>query len=244
MRLCINRIFLFFLTFSLIFCGCQRANAANDLAESSPVEAFTFLGDSITAHMQSRANVSPAQIWATKERYLNLDSRITYAKIVAPDTGKEERIAEAARLFTEGKEHFFFIGRGGDADIAAEASLKLKEISYIHSEAYAAGELKHGTLSLIEEGTPTAVIATDRALLPKTHATVREILARGGRVLTVTGSDCQIDEGYSLHLPPLSSIASPIASSTVLQLFAYHAAYLRGCAIDKPRNLAKSVTVE
>ncbi len=91
-----NRIFLFFLTFSLLFCGCQRANAADDAPKSDPIASLTFLGDSITAHMASRADVEPAQVWATKERYLNLDSRITNAKIVAPDTGKEERIADAA----------------------------------------------------------------------------------------------------------------------------------------------------
>ena len=91
-----NRIFLLFLIFSLLFCGCQQANAANEAPEAAPLASFCFLGDSITAHMASRADVAPAQIWATKERYLNLDSRITYARIVAPDTGKEERIAEVA----------------------------------------------------------------------------------------------------------------------------------------------------
>lgn len=94
-----NRIFLFFLIFTMIFCGCQQANAAKEAPENDPVASITFLGDSITAHMQSRADVSPMQIWATKERYLNLDSRITHAKILAPDTGKEERIAQlAARM--------------------------------------------------------------------------------------------------------------------------------------------------
>ncbi len=91
-----NRIFLLFLTFSLLFCGCQQAQAAQDTQEEVPLADFTFLGDSITAHMASRADVASTQIWATKERYLNLDSRITYAKIIAPDTGKEERIAEVA----------------------------------------------------------------------------------------------------------------------------------------------------
>ncbi len=94
-----NRIFLFLLTLVLLLCGCQRADAAKDTPKKASLADFTFLGDSITAHMISRADVEPAQVWATKERYLNLDSRITYAKIVAPDTGKEERIAEvAARL--------------------------------------------------------------------------------------------------------------------------------------------------
>jgi len=93
-----NRIFLLFLTLAVVFCGCQRADAAKD-APKDPIASLTFLGDSITAHMISRADVNPAQVWATKERYLNLDSRITYAKILAPDTGKEERIAAvAARL--------------------------------------------------------------------------------------------------------------------------------------------------
>ena len=96
MRFCVNRIFLFFLTFSLLFCGCQQADAANDPTPRDPIASLTFLGDSITAHMASRAGVEATQIWATKERYLNLDSRITHAKILAPDTGKEERIADVA----------------------------------------------------------------------------------------------------------------------------------------------------
>ncbi|MBO7341592.1 MAG: hypothetical protein J6U87_02810 [Clostridia bacterium] len=91
-----NRIFLLFVAVSLLFCACQRANAAKEPSPSEPIARLTFLGDSITAHMQSRADLSPTQIWATKERYLNLDSRITYAKIIAPDTGKEERIADVA----------------------------------------------------------------------------------------------------------------------------------------------------
>ena len=91
-----NRIFLFFLLFSLLFCSCQRTGAVEEASGSDPVASLTFLGDSITAHMQSRAAVKPEQIWATKERYLNLDSRITHAKILAPDTGKEERIADVA----------------------------------------------------------------------------------------------------------------------------------------------------
>ena len=99
MRLCINRIFLLFLTFSLLFCGCQQAKAADETFKEDPIASLTFLGDSITAHMASRAEVKPSQLWVSKERYLNLDSHITHANIVAPDTGKEERIAEvAARL--------------------------------------------------------------------------------------------------------------------------------------------------
>lgn len=99
MRFCINRIFLFLLTLSLLFCGCAQAQAAKEVPQDNPLKNFVFLGDSITAHMASRADVDPAQIWATKDRYLNLDSRITYARIVAPDTGKEELIADvAARL--------------------------------------------------------------------------------------------------------------------------------------------------
>ena len=94
-----NRIFLFFLALCLLLCGCARAEAAEEHPKKEPLADFTFLGDSITAHMQSRAALAPSQIWATKERYLNLDSRICYARIVAPDTGEEELIADvAARL--------------------------------------------------------------------------------------------------------------------------------------------------
>lgn len=141
----------------------------------------------------------------------------------------------------------FFIGRGIDSHIVTEASLKLKEISYIHSEAYAAGELKHGTISLITEDTPVAALATVPELYEKTRSNVCEVATRGGRVFMICGPDYpEADSSimYEYRLPEIDRLFMGIAAATAYQLFAYHVAVLRGCDIDKPRNLAKSVTVE
>ena len=145
-------------------------------------------------------------------------------------------------------EHLFFIGRGADADAAAEASLKLKEISYLHSEAYAAGELKHGTISLVEKDTPIVALSSDLTLREKMISNVKEVLARGAKVLAFSIGDREgaLSEvsGSAVSLPETDAISAPIAMATALQLFAYHVAVFRGCEVDQPRNLAKSVTVE
>lgn len=141
----------------------------------------------------------------------------------------------------------FFIGRGLDYDIANEASLKLKEISYIHSEAYAAGELKHGTISLVEKGVLVFGIATQSALMDKTLSNVREVIARDAKVILVTNSKKKLTNKYcdnQIKLAEFNEIFTPLIANVFLQLFAYYVAVERKCDIDKPRNLAKSVTVE
>ncbi len=141
----------------------------------------------------------------------------------------------------------FFLGRGLDYAAAMEASLKLKEVSYIHSEAYAAGELKHGTISLIEEGTLVVALATQPALHEKTISNIREVVSRGAEVVLVTSADFDGDTSYCSHvvrLPALPHAFSPSLSIIPLQLLAYYIAVERSCDVDKPRNLAKSVTVE
>ena len=144
--------------------------------------------------------------------------------------------------------HLFFIGRQADSYAATEASLKMKEISYIHSEAYAAGELKHGTISLIEQGTPVVALMTDAALAAKTANGCKEVMARGARVIAFcTEQTYPIVSEITPHafcLPICDPVAAPIAIATALQLFAYRTALLRSCDVDRPRNLAKSVTVE
>lgn len=140
----------------------------------------------------------------------------------------------------------FFIGRGMDYAISLEGSLKLKEISYVHSEAYAAGELKHGTISLIVEGMPVIAVATQKNLFEKTVSNLKEVKARGARVLLVCRkgeSDTDAADDV-IYLPDMPDIFMPSLSIIPLQLFAYYMAVLRGCDVDKPRNLAKSVTVE
>lgn len=154
--------------------------------------------------------------------------------------------AQKLAVHYKGVEHVFFMGRGQDYCLAMEASLKLKEISYIHSEAYAAGELKHGTISLITDQTPVIAIMTDQARLPKTVSNLKEVKARGAYVTSVTYenvdtsdyTDCQI------KIAPTSEITAPLSAIVALQLLAYYVALENGCDIDQPRNLAKSVTVE
>ena len=141
----------------------------------------------------------------------------------------------------------FFIGRGLDYSLSMEGSLKLKEISYIHSEAYAAGELKHGTISLIEKGTPIIALATDEDLYEKTISNIKEVKARGAYVLLIVREDLKVSQdGYDdiLRIPKTNKLIQGILSVIPLQLLAYEIAKLRGCEIDQPRNLAKSVTVE
>ena len=139
----------------------------------------------------------------------------------------------------------FFIGRGLDYALAMEAALKLKEISYIHSEAYASGELKHGTIALIEQGTLVVAIATQGNILDKTLSNIEEVRARGAKVLVLTTERKHImPKAEVWTIPDTSDIFSSILSIIPMQLFAYFMALLKGCDIDKPRNLAKSVTVE
>lgn len=143
--------------------------------------------------------------------------------------------------------NLFFMGRQMDYALALEGSLKLKEISYIHSEAYAAGELKHGTISLIEQGTPVVAIATQRHIYEKTLSNVKEARTRGARVLFVCKESAEVPAEVAddvLRLPECDDILMPLLAILPLQLFAYYMSVLRGCDVDKPRNLAKSVTVE
>ena len=143
----------------------------------------------------------------------------------------------------------FFIGRGIDSSICMEGSLKLKEISYMHSESYSAGELKHGTISLIENGTPVIAIATNEELFEKTVSNVKETKARGAFSIFITTSahqDYNFDEFADkvVIVPNTTEFTQAILVVIALQLIAYETAKLRKCDIDKPRNLAKSVTVE
>ena len=146
-----------------------------------------------------------------------------------------------------GAKSIFFIGRGIDYAISLEGSLKLKEISYIHSEAYAAGELKHGTISLIEEGTLVACVATQEHLYKKTISNMVEVKARGAFVMAVTNEgnyDMEKEADYVIYIPKTNPYFSNTLAIIPLQLFGYYVAVGKGCDVDKPRNLAKSVTVE
>lgn len=159
---------------------------------------------------------------------------------------RKEEIKEIAKSVYE-KEDIFYIGRGIDYALSLEAALKLKEISYIHCEAYAAGELKHGTISLIEEGTPVIAIATEENLFEKTESNIKEVKSRGAYTVLICSEDMKEPEKCAdvvFKLPKSCGIDKVFLSIAVVQLIAYYVSYFRGCDIDKPRNLAKSVTVE
>ncbi len=193
-----------------------------------------------------RMALAMGRLTGTEARGLTRTLYEEMPRIVRETIAGEEKIAEAAAEFAR-YEDLFFIGRGMDYALAMEGSLKLKEISYIHSEAYAAGELKHGTISLITEEMPVIALATIPSLYEKMISNIREVKARGAEVLLITreGAEDAADEAKQvICLPECPELFSAIPLATVLQLFAYHVALGRGCDIDKPRNLAKSVTVE
>ncbi|MDR7451983.1 MAG: glutamine--fructose-6-phosphate transaminase (isomerizing) [Armatimonadota bacterium] len=165
----------------------------------------------------------------------------------AQEVLKREAQVQALAERLASAEHVFFIGRGLDYAAAMEGSLKLKEISYIHSEALAAGELKHGTLALVTEGTPVFALVTQRHVHEKTLSNIQEVKARGGHVIALAYDDDREITRFAdeaLRIPPTDDLLAPVLAIIPLQLFAYHVARLRGNDIDQPRNLAKSVTVE
>ena len=158
----------------------------------------------------------------------------------------KENIQKFANRYLAAKD-VFFIGRGIDHAISMEGSLKLKEISYIHSEAYAAGELKHGTISLVEEGTLVAAVLTQKELYKKMISNMEEVRTRGAFVMAVTGegnTEVERAADYVIYIPETNPYFANSLAIIPLQLFAYYIAVGRGCDVDKPRNLAKSVTVE
>jgi glucosamine--fructose-6-phosphate aminotransferase (isomerizing) len=167
---------------------------------------------------------------------------VAVQKVLALEPG----IAAWARLFAD-KHHALFLGRGPHYPIALEGALKLKEISYIHAEAYPAGELKHGPLALVDKEMPVISVAPNDALLEKLKSNLKEVAARGGELYVFADADSAVQEEDGLHilrLPEHYGALSPVLHVVPLQLLAYHAALVKGTDVDKPRNLAKSVTVE
>ena len=168
------------------------------------------------------------------------------SEVIKPRLADCEQIKYLASRFVN-TQSCFFIGRGFDYSLSLEGSLKLKEISYVHSDAYAAGELKHGTISLITDGVPVIALATQKKVYEKTISNAKETKSRGAKVLLFTTKDAVVPDGvadYVVRLDDYDDLLMPLQLIVPLQLFAYYMAVLRGCDVDKPRNLAKSVTVE
>ena len=167
-------------------------------------------------------------------------------EVIKPRLADCEQIKYLASRFVN-TQSCFFIGRGFDYSLSLEGSLKLKEISYVHSDAYAAGELKHGTISLVTDGVPVIALATQKQVYEKTISNAKETKSRGAKVLLFTTRDAVVPDGvadYVVRLYDYDDLLMPLQLIVPLQLFAYYMAVLRGCDVDKPRNLAKSVTVE
>jgi glucosamine--fructose-6-phosphate aminotransferase (isomerizing) len=157
--------------------------------------------------------------------------------------GQVRAVAEAIQQASD----VLFIGRHTGFPAALEGALKLKELSYVHAEGYPAGELKHGAIALVEEGVPVVAVATECHVYPKMLSNIQEVRARGALVIAVASEgDEEIERSaeHVLYVPRVPELFSPVVVTPPLQLLAYHVARLRGCDVDQPRNLAKSVTVE
>jgi glucosamine--fructose-6-phosphate aminotransferase (isomerizing) len=160
--------------------------------------------------------------------------------------GMDAQIEAWAEHYVD-KQHALFLGRGSHYPVAMEGALKLKEISYIHAEAYAAGELKHGPLALVDNEMPVIAVAPNNDLLEKLKSNLEEVRSRGGELYVFADVDTGIDNAPNVHvlnIAPTNDAIAPIIFTIPLQLLAYHTAVLKGTDVDQPRNLAKSVTVE
>jgi glucosamine--fructose-6-phosphate aminotransferase (isomerizing) len=158
----------------------------------------------------------------------------------------DSTVEKIAELFAE-KNHTLFLGRGAQFPVAMEGALKLKEISYIHAEAYPAGELKHGPLALVDNDMPVVTVAPNNELLEKLKSNLQEVRARGGQLIVFADEQAGMTNGegtHVVHMPHIHDILSPILYTIPLQLLSYYVAVLKGTDVDQPRNLAKSVTVE
>ncbi len=189
----------------------------------------------------ARGQLDPQQEASLARVLLEAPRRINEALAMEPE------IERLAHQLTSARD-VLYLGRGVFYPLALEGALKLKEISYIHAEGYAAGELKHGPIALIEEGSPVVVVAPNDALFEKTLSNMQEVAARGARIILITDADgaklAQASDVETLVMPQCGAFIQPIVAAIPLQLLAYHVASLKGTDVDQPRNLAKSVTVE
>ncbi|MGN0601415.1 MAG: glutamine--fructose-6-phosphate transaminase (isomerizing), partial [Oscillospiraceae bacterium] len=183
----------------------------------------------------------------SKEECMRLTGELQNVPSMLDVALKQDQICKYVASTLINAENLLYIGRGLDYAMSMEGSLKLKEISYIHSESYAAGELKHGTISLVTDNMPVIAVATQRNLFDKTVSNAKEVKARGGKVIFITHNYINVDDDvadYKIGVPTVDDLLMPLVTVVPLQLIAYYTSVLRGNDVDKPRNLAKSVTVE
>ena len=183
----------------------------------------------------------------TEEEYFNMIGQLKEMPAKVEKVLECDKLVEEIATEIKDKNDMFYLGRGLDYALALEGSLKIKEISYMHAEAFAAGELKHGTIALIEEGTPVLVIATQEQLFEKMLSNMQEVKARGAKVIAIAkehNKEVEKSADRVIYIPEVEDMFASITAVVPMQLLSYHVAKMRGCDIDKPRNLAKSVTVE
>jgi glucosamine--fructose-6-phosphate aminotransferase (isomerizing) len=231
----------------------------SSIARESDYVLYTHAGPEIAVASTKAYTVQVATLYLLSFRFALATKKITEEKacgymskmmdtidLVEDALGYDAQVENIARRIAASRD-IFFLGRGLDYALSCEASLKLKEISYIHSEAYAAGELKHGTISLITDNVPVVAFATQPDVFSKIISNVQEVRSRGARVILVTSPDAIVDSALCDHqivLPETDPMFSPFVSAVIMQYLAYYVAVEKGLNVDQPRNLAKSVTVE
>jgi glucosamine--fructose-6-phosphate aminotransferase (isomerizing) len=224
--------------------GTVYTHAGPEIGVAS-TKAFT--GQLTALHLLALYLAQTRGTLTEEERRAHMDELLHVPVQLSEVLELNDRLAELAKSFTNSQD-FLYIGRGVSYPIALEGALKLKEISYIHAEGYPAGEMKHGPIALIDENLPVVALLPDDRSFEKMEGNVEEVKARGGITIVVTSQRRAADlEGKADHLltiPAASHLITPILQVVPLQLFAYHIALRRGCDVDQPRNLAKSVTVE
>ena len=201
---------------------------------------------SVLASLAVRAGVARGTISKEQEKILvrELSEAPRYANQVLKLEGQIERIAREISRYKD----VLYLGRDTNFPLAMEGALKLKEISYIHAEGYAAGELKHGPIALIDENMPVIVIAPHDRIFEKTVSNMQEVAARGGKIILITdakgAAEATVESLQTIILPEMPATVTPLVYAIPVQMLAYHTAVIMGTDVDQPRNLAKSVTVE
>lgn len=238
---------------SLALCNVPGSTLVRESDLSLMIEAGPEIGVASTkAFTTQLADLLLLVVAIAKSRGMSEADEAGFVKALRSAPGYVEqvlaldgRIADIAEQFMH-KHHALFLGRGEHYPVALEGALKLKEISYVHAEGYAAGELKHGPLALVDEEMPVVAVAPNDDLLEKVKSNLQEVSARGGQLYILSHmEDFEVTEGVThIQMPDCPSVISPIVYTVPLQLLAYHVAVLKGTDVDQPRNLAKSVTVE
>ena len=201
----------------------------------------------LTAFYMIALNLAMTKGTISEEEYFKMIGKLKEMPSQVEKVLQCDRLLEEIATEIKDKNDMFYLGRGLDFALAMEGSLKIKEISYMHAEAFAAGELKHGTIALIEEGTPVLVLATQEQLFEKMLSNMQEVKARGAKVIAIAkehNKEVEKSADRVIYIPEVDDMFASITAVVPMQLLSYHVAKMRGCDIDKPRNLAKSVTVE